>query len=78
MKFHFDLTNLKALDAVQIERIQIDTEYSVAEFLTMTAEYPAVVEAMTKWIVCRRHNRKDLGNRNFAYSLRPLPVLWVT
>ena len=54
MKFHFDLTNLKAFDVVQIERIQIDTEYSVAEFLTITAEQPALVAAVTKLILSAR------------------------
>lgn len=51
MKFHFDLTNLKVLDAVEIERIQIDTDYSVTEFLTMIAEQPALVAALTKLIL---------------------------
>ena len=48
MKFHFELTNLKVLDAVHVERLDITTEYTVAEFIEMTKAYPALIEAVAK------------------------------
>ena len=48
MRFHFEITNLKVLDAVHIERLDVTTEYTVAEFIEMTKNYPAIIEAVAK------------------------------
>ena len=50
MRFHFELTNLRVLDAVCVEHIDVTTEYSVAEFVEMTRAYPAVIEAVAKMV----------------------------
>ena len=48
MRFHFEITTLKVLDAVHIERLDVTTEYTVAEFIEMTKNYPAIIEAVAK------------------------------
>ena len=50
MKFHFELNNLKVLDAVHVERLDITTEYTVEEFVEMTKAYPALIEAVAKMV----------------------------
>ena len=50
MKFHFELTNLKVLDAVHVERLDITTEYTVEELVEMTKAYPALVAAVAKMV----------------------------
>ena len=49
MTFHFALTNLKVLDAVHIERLDVTSEYTVEEFVEVTKAYPALIEALAKW-----------------------------
>ena len=48
MRFHFELTHLKVLNTVHIERLDVTTEYTVPEFIEMTKNYPALVEAVAK------------------------------
>ena len=50
MKCHFELTNLKVLDAVHVERLDITTEYTLEECVAMINAYPAVLEVVAKML----------------------------